>query len=220
MLHFEGKAYAWWLLKSFSLKNANTSTYAKFIEILVERFDDIPCETSSIATIKPPQTKLLHELGGSIYPSPFLKTNEEEVRLFDTFPRARYPLEEGLPSQKEDMKILSSKEDQDLRPLVEGKATSTSEEEEGEAGQDNAVIIRAPQTPHEEKDGALAPRKETLALLQRVPKDLTHRALGKTHEQHVPSLPSDGILKIREGKEGEWHHKMKSMYPFLFQSLK
>ena len=48
------------------------------------------------------------------------------------------------------MKIPSSKEDQDLRSLVEGKATSTSKEEKGEAGEDNAVITRAPQAPHEE----------------------------------------------------------------------
>ena len=49
--------------------------------------------------------------------------------------------------------------------------------------------------------------------MQRVPKDLTHRALGKTHEQHVPSLPSDGILKIGEGKEEEWHKNIEHI-PF------
>ena len=38
-LHFEGKAYAWWIFEYFSLKNANTSTYAKFTRSIVERFD-------------------------------------------------------------------------------------------------------------------------------------------------------------------------------------
>ena len=74
-LILESKSSAWWLFESFSLKNANTSTYENFTERLVERFDDISCETSSITTIKPHQTKLLHELGGSIYQNPFLKTN-------------------------------------------------------------------------------------------------------------------------------------------------
>lgn len=56
--------------------------------------------------------------------------------------------------------------------------------------------------------------------MQGVPKGLTHRALGITHEQHVLSLPSDGILKIGRRKEEEWNHKTKSMNPSLFQSLK
>ena len=50
-LHFEGKVYAWWLFESFSLKNANTYTYAKFIKILVEIFDETSCETSTIEAI-------------------------------------------------------------------------------------------------------------------------------------------------------------------------
>ena len=29
-LHLQGKAYAWWLFESSSLKNVNISTYAKF----------------------------------------------------------------------------------------------------------------------------------------------------------------------------------------------
>ena len=56
--------------------------------------------------------------------------------------------------------------------------------------------------------------------MQGIPKGLTHRSLGITHEKHVPSLSNDEILRIEGGKEEEWHHKMKSMYPSLFQSLK
>ena len=53
-LHFEGKAYACWLFESFSLNNANTPTYARFIEILIERFDEAPCVSSSVDIVKPP----------------------------------------------------------------------------------------------------------------------------------------------------------------------
>ena len=52
-LHFEGKTYAWWLFESFSLRNANTPTYAKFIERLVARFDEASCVTSSVKAIQP-----------------------------------------------------------------------------------------------------------------------------------------------------------------------
>ena len=101
----------------------------------------------------------MHELGGSVNPTPFLKTIEGEVSLFDTLPKARSPLDGEISSQRKDMKIPSSKEDQDLRSLVEDKATSTIEEEKGKAGENNAVMTRAPQAPHGEEDGALAPRK-------------------------------------------------------------
>ena len=141
------------------MRNANTSTYAQFIQRIVERFDEESCKTLPLGAIKPCQTKLLHGLGGSINPTPFLKTNEEEVRFFDTFPRARYPLDEGISSQKEDMKIPSSKEDLDVRSLVGGKENSTIEEEKGKTREDNVVMTTAPQEPHEEGEGALAPRK-------------------------------------------------------------
>ena len=65
--HLEGKDYAWWLFESFSLNNANTSTYAQFIRRIVEMFD----ETPSMKPIKPKQTKHFHELEGSINPTPF-----------------------------------------------------------------------------------------------------------------------------------------------------
>ena len=80
-------------------------------------------------------------------------------------------------------------------------------------------MTRGPQAPHEDEEGALSPRRETLALLQGVPKGVTHRAIGTTHEQHVPSFTSDEILKIGGGKEEEWHHKKKSMNPSPFQKI-
>ena len=73
-LYFEGKAYDWWLFEYFSLKNENTPTYARFIARLIERFYEAPCVTSSVDTIQPYQPNILHDLGGSMNPNPFLKT--------------------------------------------------------------------------------------------------------------------------------------------------
>ena len=38
-LHMRGKAYAWWIFESFSLKNVNISSYAKFTKALLKIFD-------------------------------------------------------------------------------------------------------------------------------------------------------------------------------------
>ena len=62
-------------------------------------------------------------------------------------PRAKSPLHEEISSQEEDMEILPSKEDQDLRSLIDDEAFSTIEEEEEEA---NTVMKRAHPVPHEE----------------------------------------------------------------------
>ena len=40
VLHFRGKVHAWWIFESFSLKNANTSSYARFIKTLVGTFGE------------------------------------------------------------------------------------------------------------------------------------------------------------------------------------
>ena len=70
-LYIEGKAYAWWFFEYFSLNNENTSTYAKFIRRIVERFDEKSYETPSIEFIKPNRTKILHGFEGSIKSAPF-----------------------------------------------------------------------------------------------------------------------------------------------------
>lgn len=122
VLHLEGKAYSWWLFEYFSLKNENTSTYAKFIRRIVERFDEKSYETPSIESIKPYQTKILHGLARSINSAPFQKTIEGEGNLYDTFPKAKSPLHEDISSQEEDMEIPPSKEDQYLRSLIDDEA--------------------------------------------------------------------------------------------------
>ena len=85
----------------------------------------------------------MHGLGGSINPTPFLKTIEEDVNLFYTLPRERSPSNEELSSQEEDMEIPPSKEDQDLRSLIDDEVFPTIEEEEEKVGDYNTVMTRA-----------------------------------------------------------------------------
>ena len=75
-LNFGGKAYAWWMFEYFSLKNENTSTYAKFTRRIVERFDEKHSETPLVELNKPKQTKPLHVLEESINPTPIQKIVE------------------------------------------------------------------------------------------------------------------------------------------------
>ena len=72
------------------------------------------------------------------------------------------------------MDITPSREGQDLRSLIVDEAFSTIDEEEEKAGGNIVVISRAHLVPHEEEDGAFSPRRENLALLQGVPKNLTY----------------------------------------------
>ena len=76
---------------------------------------------------------------------------------------------------------------------------------------------RAHLRPHEEEDGVLTPRRETLALLQGVPKNLTYGDHGTIHVQHMPSLSNGEILKIEEDKGEGKYHMMRIIHPSLFQ---
>ena len=105
-LHFEGKAYAWWMFESFSSKNVNTSSFAKFTKRLVGRFD------KEHETIKPRQIKLLHKLEGPTNSKPLQKPIEEAHILHDTLLEAR-SLFHNLG--QEGMKVPFAKED----PLIE-----------------------------------------------------------------------------------------------------
>ena len=55
---------------------------------------------------------------------------EEGVSLLDALPRARSPLGEGSSSQEESMKVSPSKDDQDLRSLIDAEKISVIEEGE------------------------------------------------------------------------------------------
>ena len=61
VLHLRGKAYAWWIFESFSLRNVNIASYASFTKALVKIFDRRIHETHMVETNKKTQTKPLHE---------------------------------------------------------------------------------------------------------------------------------------------------------------
>ena len=131
-------------------------------------------------------------------------------------PRAKSPLHEELSSQEEDREIPPSKEGQDLRSLIDDEAFSNIEEKVGE---NSVVMTRSHLRPHEEEYGALSPRRETLALLKGVPRNLTYGYCGTIPVQHVPSSSKGEILKIEEGKEEGKHHMMRRIYPFCFKIM-
>ena len=58
MLHLRGKAYAWWIFESFSLRNINIASFTKE---LVKIFDRRIHETHMVELDKETQTKSLHE---------------------------------------------------------------------------------------------------------------------------------------------------------------
>ena len=132
-----------------------------------------------------------------------MEREEEGVSSIDALLRPKSPLGEEYSSQEEGMNVSPSIEDRDPWALIENEMTSILEEK---VGDDNADTSKAHQELHEEKDGALAPREETLALLQGVPQDLMH-------EEHVLSLINDELLEI---EEEEGNHKVESMNLSLF----
>ena len=67
-LHFRGKAHAWWIFESCSLKNANTFSFARFIKTLMERFGEKLPKTHEQGKFE--KTKPLHVMGET----PFQKT--------------------------------------------------------------------------------------------------------------------------------------------------
>ena len=101
---------------------------------------------------------------------------------------AKSPLQEELSSQKEDMEISFSKEDQNKEPLNDDEVTSIHDEGEEEAGGNNLVTSGADLVPHGEVDGAISPMRGAFVSLQEVPKDLICGDQGTIHEQHVPLL--------------------------------
>ena len=60
-LHLRGKAYAWWIFESFSLRNVNIASYASFTKALVEIFDTRIHETHIVQINMKTQIKPLHK---------------------------------------------------------------------------------------------------------------------------------------------------------------
>ena len=69
-LHFGGKAYAWWIFESFTLKNANNSSYERLLKTMVEKFDKEISETHVVEQNKSKQKKTLHVMEETIKPKP------------------------------------------------------------------------------------------------------------------------------------------------------
>ena len=96
------------------------------------RFDVRHSETSWEEKIKPKKYASLHKLEDSMEPTPILNIVEGVEYLLHNFPEAKAPLQQGLFSQREDMRIPSSLRDQEKRSL-DGEAFSNHDEEgEGE----------------------------------------------------------------------------------------
>ena len=112
------------------------------------------------------------------------------------------------------MGIPPSREYQDIRSPIEDEVFSIIEEK---AGGDNTVTVRVPLALHEEEEGATAPRRKTLAILQRVPKNLTYGDCGTIHVQHVPNLLDDEILKVAGDKEKGKLQMVRNIFPSLFE---
>ena len=74
VLHLGGKTHAWWTFESFSLKNTNTSSYARFFKTLVERFDGNISATHMVKLNKSKQMKPLHVMEETINSDPLQKT--------------------------------------------------------------------------------------------------------------------------------------------------
>ena len=142
-MHLEGKAYAWWFYESSALKDANMSTYARFTRKLVKRFNEKHYETSLVELTKHTQTKPLHELEGSINPTPFQKTIEGIKKFHDTLLNATSPPQKDLSCQREDMEELNKE------PLNDDEATSIHNEGEGKRRGNSVVTTVADLVPHE-----------------------------------------------------------------------
>ena len=71
----------------------------------MERFDEIHFETSWGEQIKPKKSESLHELEESIKPIPFMNIVEGVEDLLHDWPKSKAPLQQGLFSQGEDMRV-------------------------------------------------------------------------------------------------------------------
>ena len=141
-LHLKGEAYTWWFYESSSSNHGNIDTYARFTKIFVKRFDVKQSESSLIKLAKHKHSKPLHELEIFVTPTPLQISIEGVKNLCDTLPKEISPLYEDPSSQKEDMEIPPSREDQDLRSLIDDEAFSNIDKEGEKRRANNAVLDR------------------------------------------------------------------------------
>ena len=135
VLHLRGKAYAWWIFESFSLRNVNIASYASFTKELVKIFYRRIHETHMVKKNKKNQVKPLHEN--------FHHTLSEERFSSHTF-------------EQRSMEISFSKRDP-----INGRLPIHVAEIE----RNNAFMSRGYLVPHAEEGGALSPNRGMLASL-------------------------------------------------------
>ena len=109
---------------------------------MVKRFDERQAKTSVKELAKHEHQKPLHELERPTMKNPLQISIGGDENLCDTLPRARSPLHEDIYSQKEVMEIPPSKEDQDLRSLVDSEVFSNIDEKEELEGSSNVVTSK------------------------------------------------------------------------------
>ena len=134
---------------------------------------------------KPNKSKPLHQLEGSMKPTPFRNIVEGVKDQQHALPRAKAPLQQELFSQKEDMRIPFSRRDQEKGSLND-EVFSIDEEKEEEELEISSSVVRAggELILFGYGDEAIASTRGALASLQEVSKDITY----EDHEQHVSML--------------------------------
>ena len=118
-------------------------------------------------------------------PTLVLNTIEGVGDLLHNLPEAKAPLQQGLFSQREDMRVPSSVRDQEKGSLND-EAFSIYEEkgEKEQRRSSSAVIAGGDLFSFRDRDEAMASTRGALASLQGVPKDIPYGG----HEQHVSML--------------------------------
>ena len=182
VLHLRGKAFAWWIFESFSLRNVNIASYANLTKALVKGFDGRILETHMMGLHKEGQKKPLHENA-----MPLHRKMEEAKNLNQNL------LEKELSShilKQWSMGISFPKED----PIIERLPNHVANIE------GNSVVrSRVDLAPHVEGRGALAPHRGILASLQGSPQDLMYGDQGTSHVLPVPLLRRCGNFKTQGG---------------------
>ena len=141
----------------------------------------------------------MHELEGSINPTPFQKTIEGDENMYDTLPRAISPLHEEIPL---------SREDQDLRSLIIDEVFSNIDEEKEHEASNSVVTSEEGPSPHGDGNEAITSRGGDFSSFQKVPK-----------EHHVTIVMGCNYL-IKTGEEKvDQIQRMGSMHPCLFQGV-
>jgi len=183
-LHLKGMAHDWWFKIPISCYHANIETYDEFTNTLVKIFDKTQCESSCV---KFERSNTLHELEENMKQTP-LHISRGEENQDDDLLEARHPLYEGHSSICEGMKIFLSKENRNMRSLMEKEAYSHVGEEHVHRRIHSIVSLEGDPSPHGDDRGAISSIGGVLVSMQRILRDTTCGDLVTIHEHHVVAL--------------------------------